>query len=117
LTTQVHASIHIYNFTTGPQFAYSGNHTFQPFVRALAGGAFSGMAINVLLDNVPQTGEVSDTDTALPWVEALELTSALQSISPFALLPITYARTYSMKVRTICQALCLWSIGGGEAGK
>ena len=61
---QVHASIHIYNFTTGPQFAYSGNHTFQPFVRALAGGAFSGMAINVLLNNVPQTGEVSDTDTS-----------------------------------------------------
>jgi len=64
LTTQIHARMHIYNFTAGPQFAYSSNHTLQPFVRALAGGAFSGTSISVLLNNVPQTEELGDSDTS-----------------------------------------------------
>ena len=64
LTTQIHARMHIYNFTAGPQLAYSGNHTFQPFVRALAGGAFSGTSISVLLNNVSQTEALGDSDTS-----------------------------------------------------
>ncbi len=50
----------------------------------------------------------------LPSVEARERTYALQSISLFALLPITCARTCSMKAKIICEALCLWSIGGAR---
>ena len=114
LTTQIHARMHIYNFTAGPQFAYSGNHTFQPFVRALAGGAFSGTSISVLLNNVPQTEELSDSDTSFAVGGGAGTDIRLQSISLSALLPITCARTCSMKAKIICEALCLWSIGGAR---
>jgi opacity protein-like surface antigen len=64
LTTQLRARIRFYTFTAGPQFAYSGNHTFQPFVRGLVGGGFSNTSANVLVNNVPQFSELRDSDTS-----------------------------------------------------
>jgi len=64
LKAQLQTRIHIYNFTAGPQLTYSRNHAFQPFVRGLIGGAFSGVSANLLLNNVPQTIDVSEDDTS-----------------------------------------------------
>lgn len=51
-----------YTFMGGPQFTLRHSSTFQPFVRALVGGAFSRNSLNILLNNVPQSSEVKVED-------------------------------------------------------
>jgi opacity protein-like surface antigen len=63
LTSQLRTRLRIYTVMAGPQFAYSRNRTFKPFVRALAGGAFNTVSVNSLLNNVPQGPELSTDDS------------------------------------------------------
>jgi opacity protein-like surface antigen len=63
LNEQLRARIHVHTIMAGPQFAYSRNRTFKPFVRALVGGAFNDVSLNELVNNVAQGPEVSTDDS------------------------------------------------------
>lgn len=63
VTVKTRTRLRSYTFMGGPQLTLRRSSRFQPFGRALLGGAWYSDSTNVLANNVPQIAEIRESDS------------------------------------------------------
>lgn len=63
VTVSTRTRLRSYTFMGGPQLTLRKSSRFQPFARALFGGAWYSDSTNILANNVPQISEVKESDS------------------------------------------------------
>jgi opacity protein-like surface antigen len=67
IATELRTKMQLYTFTGGPQFTLRRSSRVQPFARALLGGGWESVSINLLENNVPQLAELKSKDSGFAY--------------------------------------------------